>query len=74
MYWINTDLVLSTQPMRTNSVLTPCKQGAVLSRYSLDLGNDVPVEIRLKLLGARAQSPPRNITHREGSLLQIAAN
>ena len=24
--------------MRTNSVLTPCKQGAVLSRYSIGLG------------------------------------
>ena len=31
-YRINTDLVLSTQPMSTNSLLTPCKQGAV--RYS----------------------------------------
>ena len=113
-------------PLRTNSILTPCKQGAVLSRYSpfpfnenelltpnshlpplpskkvlaingadakdvadhetegYDDGrdgegadrakNEVPVEIRLKLLGARAQSSPRNITHREGSLLQIAAN
>ena len=26
--------------MRTNSVLTPCKQGAVLSRYSIGLGNE----------------------------------
>ena len=26
-----------TFSMRTNSVLTPCKQGAVLSRYSLAL-------------------------------------
>ena len=33
-YRITTDLFLSTQPMRTNSVLTPCEQGAVLSRYS----------------------------------------
>ena len=36
-YRINTDLFLSTQPMSTNSVLTPCKQGAVLSRYSMAL-------------------------------------
>ena len=26
--------------MSTNSVLTPCKQGAVLSRYSIGLGNE----------------------------------
>ena len=45
-YRINTDLFLSTQPMSTNSLLTPCKQGAVLSRYSLGLGNDVSVETR----------------------------
>ena len=25
--------------MSTNSLLTPCKQGAVLSRYSIGLGN-----------------------------------
>ena len=29
-----------TFSMRTNSVLTPCKQGAVLSRYSLGLFNE----------------------------------
>ena len=27
-------------PLRTNSVLTPYKQGAVLSRYSIGLGNE----------------------------------
>ena len=26
--------------MSTNSLLTPCKQGAVLSRYSIGLGNE----------------------------------
>ena len=26
--------------MRTNSLLTPCKQGAVFSRYSIELGNE----------------------------------
>ena len=29
-----------TFSMRINSVLTPCKQGAVLSRYSIGLGNE----------------------------------
>ena len=33
-----------TFSMRTNSVLTPCKQGAVLSCYSLGRGNEVPDE------------------------------
>ena len=36
-YRINTDLFLSSQPMITNSLLTPCKQGAVLSRYPMAL-------------------------------------
>ena len=35
----------------------------------LALGTKFP----MKLQGARTQSSPRNITHREGSLLQIAA-
>ena len=26
--------------MSTNSLLTPCKQGAVLSRYSIGLGDE----------------------------------
>ena len=37
--------------MSTNSVLTPCKQGAVLSRYSLGLGNEY--KLRTHTLRAR---------------------
>ena len=62
--------------MSTNSVLTPCKQGAVLSRYSIGLGNEnellKPNFFRLKNFNLfyyfkfqkSSESPPRAPTLR----------
>ena len=62
--------------MRTNSLLTPCKQGAVLSRYSIGLGSEnellKPNFFRLKNFNLfyyfkfqkSLESPPRTPTLR----------
>ena len=80
-YRINIRLFLRAQRMSTNSVLTPCKQGAVLSRYyycyfptpnfyGYSITDNAPITQRQ----STHPSPPRNITHANPRLLQIAAN
>ena len=62
--------------MSTNSLLTPCKQGAVLSRYSLFfIENELLTHtLHSKVRYFHVTPPcPRNITHANPRLLQIAA-
>ena len=66
--------------MRTNSLLTRCKQGAVLSRYSL-FPNENELLTHVTIFGHSkvrhfpvTPSRPRNIIHANPRLLQIAAN
>ena len=67
-------------PMRTNSLLTLCKQGAVLSRYSL-FPNENELLTHVTIFGHSkvryfhvTPFRPRNIIHANPRLLQIAAN
>ena len=45
--------------MSTNSVLTPCKQGAVLSRYSIGLGNEYKLRTHTLLFMLMTKQKPK---------------